>query len=175
MVFTSKTVINPVKKLINSAKKIAEGKEIEEIKYIEEKKTKTEIDELVNAFNLMTSRLKENLNEVNRQKKQIETILLHVTDGIIAFNIDGNIIHINPAATKLLKITSKEDTFNKIFKKIKVNINMEKIIYLENWASTEAKVNIEDSYLNIFFASFKDENDRPARSNSINTRHNRAC
>ena len=42
----------------------------------------------------MNKELKENLNEVTRQKKQIETILLHMTDGIIAFNIEGNIIHI---------------------------------------------------------------------------------
>lgn len=162
MMFTSKVIMNPIKKLITSAEKIAEGTEIDEIKYIEEKKTKTEIDELVSAFNSMTSRVKDNLNEVTRQKKQIEAILLHVTDGIIAFNIDGNIIHINPAATRLLKITSKEDTFKKIFKKIKVNINMEKIMYLENWTATETKINIDDVYLSLFFAPFKDENDRAA-------------
>lgn len=173
--FTSKVIMNPIKKLITSAEKIAEGTEIDEIKYIEEKKTKTEIDELVSAFNSMTSRVKDNLNEVTRQKKQIETILLHVTDGIIAFNIEGNIIHINPAATRLLKITSKEDTFKKIFKKIKININMEKIMYLENWTATETKVNIDEVYLNLFFAPFKDENDRAARSNSTSPRYNRAC
>ncbi len=110
----------------------------------------------------MTSGLRENLNEATRQKKQIETILLHMTDGVIAFNMDGSIIHINPAATKLLKIDSKDNTFDKIFKDLKLNINMEKIIYLDNWASTEQKVNIGDTYLNIFFAPFKDENDRPA-------------
>lgn len=67
----------------------------------------------------MTTELKQKLNEVNRQKKQIETILLHMTDGIIAFNMDGNIIHINPAAKQLLNITDKEDSFEKIFGKIK--------------------------------------------------------
>ena len=85
-----------------------------------------------------------------------------MTDGIIAFNMDGSIIHINPAATRLLKINSKDSTFDKIFKKLKLDINMEKIIYLENWTTTEQKVNIDETYLNIFFAPFKDENDRPA-------------
>ena len=163
MFFASKIIINPINKLIKNAEKIADGEEVDdEIKSLENKKNKTEIDELVQAFNLMTSGLRENLNEVTRQKKQIETILLHMTDGIIAFNIDGGIIHINPAATRLLRITSKENTFDKIFEKLKVDINMEKIIYLETWTSTEVKVNVEDSYLNMFFAPFKDENDRPA-------------
>ena len=163
ILFASKTVVNPLKRLIKSAERISDGNDVEqEVKYIEGKKSKTEIDELFKAFNIMTSGLKENLNEVTRQKKQIETILLHMTDGIIAFNIDGSIIHINPAASRLLRITESENTFDKIFKKLKVDINMEKIIYLENWTSTEVKVNIEDSYLNMFFAPFKDENDRPA-------------
>ena len=92
----------------------------------------------------------------------METILLHMTDGIIAFNIDGTIIHVNPAACRLLQITSKEDTFDKIFKKLKIKINMEKIIYLEDWTSTEQKANVEDKNINMFFVPFKDENDRPA-------------
>ena len=41
-------------------------------------------------------------------------------------------------------------------------MNLEKIIYLENWTSSEQKVKLGDTYVNLFFAPFKDENDRPA-------------
>ena len=161
ILFSSKIILNPITKLIKSANMIADENNIEhEIK--KDKKAKTAVDDLYNAFNLVTQSLKENLNEVTRQKKQIETILLHMTDGIIAFNIDGNIIHINPAASRLLRVTEDDNTFDKIFKKLNIDINMEKIIYLENWTSTEEKVNIADTYLSMFFAPFKDENDRPA-------------
>lgn len=163
ILFAYKTFVNPLRRLIKSAEKIAEGEDVEgEIKYLENIKSKSLIEDLAHAFNLMTSGLRENLNEVTRQKRQIETILLHMTDGIIAFNMDGSIIHINPAASRLLKISSKDNTFDKIFKDLKLDINIEKIIYLENWTSTEQKINIDDTYLNIFFAPFKDENDRPA-------------
>ncbi len=163
IIFASKIILNPITKLIKSAEKFSDINNTEkEFKYFKGRKSKTEMDELYKAFNLMTTGLKENLNEVTRQKKQIETILLHMTDGIIAFNIDGEIIHINPAATRLLRIDSKEDTFEKIFKRLKVDINLEKLIYLENWTSTEEKINIDETYLNMFFAPFKDENDRPA-------------
>jgi len=163
VIFASKIILNPITKLIKSAEKISDGNGTEQdFKHFKGRKSKTEMDELYKAFNKMTTGLKENLNEVTRQKKQIETILLHMTDGIIAFNIEGNIIHINPAASRLLKITSKEDNFDKIFQKLELDINMEKIIYLQNWTSTEQKVNIDETYLNMFFAPFKDENDRPA-------------
>ena len=163
LIFASKIVVSPITKLIKSAEKAATGEDTnQDIKYLEETKSKTEIDELIKAFNLMTSGLKENLNEVTRQKNQIETILRYMTDGIIAFNIEGEVIHINPAASKLLRISTNDNTFEKIFNKLKIDINMEKIIYLENWTSTEQKIEIEDSYLTLFFAPFKDENQRPA-------------
>ena len=56
-----------------------------------------------NVLGVMTTELKEKLSEVSTQKNQIETILLHMTDGIIAFNMEGEIILINPAAKKILK------------------------------------------------------------------------
>ena len=110
----------------------------------------------------MTAGLKKNLNEVTRQKKQIETILQHMNDGIIAFDLEGNIMHINPAAIKLLEIPETSKNFESIFGKIDSDINLEKIIYLENWTTSETRININDKYLKIFFASFKNELDRPA-------------
>ena len=105
--------------------------------------------------------LKNKLNEVSSRKNQIETILLHMTDGIIAFNMKGEIILINPAAKKFLSISPEDNTFNDIFDKMNLDINMEKVIYLENWTSTEQKIQVEDSYVKVLFAPFKNENDLP--------------
>ncbi len=104
---------------------------------------------------------KEELNEATRQKNQMETILLHMTDGLIAFNMDEEIIHINRAAKQFLNI-KEEKTFSEIFSKFDVDINLEKIIYLENWTSSEKKLSVDDRTINLFFAPFKNENDRPA-------------
>lgn len=161
IIFVNKKISNPINKLIESAKQIA-IEENTDTEWSKEDKNKTEIDRLNDAFSMMTKGLNESLKEMTRQKKQIETILLHMTDGIIAFNMEGDIIHINPAAIRLLNIKEEDNTFDKIFKKIKSNINMEKIIYLEEWATTVEKINIDDRYMNLFFAPFKDENDRPA-------------
>ena len=61
--------------------------------------------------------LRDKLNEVSSRKNQIETILLHMTDGIIAFNMKGEIILINPAAKKFLSISPEDNTFDDIFGK----------------------------------------------------------
>jgi two-component system sensor histidine kinase VicK len=102
----------------------------------------------------------QELVEATRQKNQMETILLHMTDGLIAFNVDEEIIHINPAAKKLLKIEN-EKTFSEIFSKYE-DINLEKIMYLDNWASSKKQITVDERTINLFFAAFKNENDRPA-------------
>lgn len=153
--FTRKIVSKPILKLIQSAKQITDDTKSNE-------PGKSDIDELTDAFDIMNNGLKENLNEVVRQKRQMETILLHMTDGIVAFNMTGEIIHINPAAKELLEIREQDTTFEQIFGKIDQDINMEKLIYLENWTTSEKKVNIGEKYLKLFFAPFKDENDRPS-------------
>ena len=157
--FVLKAVVSPMKRLIKSAEKIASGENVDVKDNIQ---NVGEVADLENAFSIMTNELKEKLNEVNRQKRQIETILLHMTDGIIAFDMDGKIIHINPAARELLGISEKENTFDKVFKKLDIDINMEKIIYLDNWTSSEQRKKLGDKYVNILFAPFQDENDRPA-------------
>lgn len=156
----AKVVLAPISKLVKSAESIAHGKYLSDGK-LSKSENKNEFDDLADAFGLMNQELKENLNEVTRQKKQIETILLHMTDGIIAFNIKGEIIHINHAAKTFLNVNENQ-TFEEIFTKYDVDINMEKIIYLENWTSSERKIQVDDKTMNLFFASFKNENDRPA-------------
>ena len=157
--FTSRLITRPIYNLIKSAEKIAEGEELK----IDNSKRNTEIDGLIQAFDTMTVGLNENLNKVTRQKKQIETILQYMTDGIMAFDLNGNIIHINSAAITLLGLTGPKNNFNEIFKSIDLDVNLEKIIYLEDWAKSERKIiNVKDKYLKIFFASFKDELERPA-------------
>ena len=122
------------------------------------------IDKLVKPMKELSKKVEmsqEELNEATRQKNQMETILLHMTDGLIAFNIEEEIIHINRAAKIFLNI-EEEKTFSEIFSKFDVDINLEKIIYLDNWTSSEQKLNVGERTINLFFAPFKNENGRPA-------------
>ena len=157
-IFLSRFVIYPINKLIKSAERITEENINDDKKT---KKKRNDLGDLENVFGVMTTELKEKLSEVSTQKNQIETILLHMTDGIIAFNMKGEIILINPAAKKFLSIGPEDNNFDDIFKKFNLDINMEKIIYLENWTSTEQRIQVEENYMNVFFAPFKNESDRP--------------
>ena len=152
----TKVVLAPISKLIKSAEMVSRKK-----KYLGDGKSKTEFDDLTNAFGVMNNELTNNLNEATRQKKQIETILLHMTDGIIAFNNEGKIIHINHAAKTFLGVDENQN-FKQIFDKFNIDVNLEMVMYLENWTSFERRINVNGRAVNLFFASFKDENEIPA-------------
>ncbi len=96
------------------------------------------------------------------EETEIKTRLLHMTEGIIAFDIDGKIDLINPAAKMLLKISPEDYTFEDIFDKFHLDINMEKLIYLEDLTSMEQNIEVEDKFVKVIFSTFKnEENNKP--------------
>ena len=91
------------------------------------------------------------------EETEIKTKLLHMSEGIIAFDINGKIDLINPAAKLLLKISPEDYTFEDIFNKFKLNLNMEKLIYLEDLTSLEQKIEVEDKTVKVLFSPFRNE------------------
>ena len=118
-------------------------------------------DELTESVNEIIKELKQNLKDSNSERKQKETILEHMTDGVITFNMDGKVTYINPAAKKMLELKENNNTFKDIFEKYP-DINMEKIIYLDSWTSSEKKIENAQGSMNLFFIPFRDEVDMPA-------------
>lgn len=159
VVFAS-NITKPIETLTKEAEKIAEG-DIDQVRLPDKNQAGYEISKLIETFNSMTKQIQNNLNEISSEKSKLETILLHLTDGVLAFNLKGEMIHANITAKKFFKVKGNE-TFEEVFGKYKIDINMEKIIYLEDWTSSEQMVNIGDTYVNMFFAPFRDEKERPS-------------
>ena len=96
------------------------------------------------------------------EETEIKTRLLHMTEGIIAFDINGKIDLINPAAKMLLKISPEDYTFEDIFDKFNLKLNMEKLIYLEDLTSMEQIIEAEENTVKVLFSPFRnEENNKP--------------
>ena len=150
-----KKYIEPMSKMLKGAKKAIFSADINNID------TVASSDELTESFNEIVDELKQNLKDVNSEKKQKETILKHMTDGVITFNMDGEVTYINPAAKRLLGLKNNENSFKSIFGKFE-DINMEKIIYLDSWTSSEKKIENEQGTMSLFFIPYRDDLDMPA-------------
>lgn len=151
-------ITKPIEILTKETEKIAQG-DIDGVRLPDRNKAGYEISKLIETFSSMTTQIRNNLNEISSEKSKLETILLHLTDGVLAFNLNGEIIHANLAAKKIFKLKGNE-SFTQIFSKYKIDINMEKIIYLDDWTSSEQMVSVDDTFVNMFFAPFRDEKER---------------
>ena len=145
--FTVKKVIEPMSRMLKGAVSY---------RYFDYNASENGNDEIEN----LVADLRKSLMEANSQKRQTDTILKHMTDGVIAFDMKGNVTYINPAAKQMLEIRDIDDNFAKVFSKYE-DVNMEKIIYLENWTSSEMKIENNQGSMNLFFVPFKDEINRP--------------
>ena len=154
-VLLSKTIILPIESLTRKAAKISEG----DFDEIIETRSSDEIGKLTNTFNLMASRLKNTLHEIRNEKDKSETILQHMTDGVIAFNKFGELIHINPAARELLKINNTAGLdFNTLFGST-TDMSVEKILFLPQFKGAERNITTDTNELIVHFAPIKNTED----------------
>ena len=150
-----KKYIEPMSKMLKGAKKAVFSSDINNLD------VEAPEDELTESVNEIINELKQNLKDSNNEKKQKETILKHMTDGVATFNMEGEITYINPAAKRMLEYKATDKTFKDLFKKYE-DINMEKIIYLDSWTSSEKKIENAQGSMNLFFIPFKNDADLPS-------------
>ena len=94
----SRAMVTPIRALTRGAQRVAEGDFGHEIQV----ESHDEIGVLTNAFNAMSRQLQSTLQEVESERTKLSTLFLNMTDGVVAFNQSGEVIHSNPAAEEML-------------------------------------------------------------------------
>ncbi len=149
-ILLSKTILAPIQTLTSKSKRIASGDFESKI----EVSGNDEIARLTETFNTMASELKNTLGAIQSEKEKVETILLYMTDGVVAFDTEGSIIHINPAAKKLLDAPAGVQlSFASLFEKCDITIGQ--VSCLGHYESIQRKTTVNEKELSIYFAPFK--------------------
>jgi two-component system sensor histidine kinase VicK len=90
----SKTLVGPIEKVTEGAEKLAGGDFGNKLPVL----SPDEIGILTGTFNHMADVLQDSINAVENERNKLDTLFLHMTDGVVAFDHDGSLIHCNPAA-----------------------------------------------------------------------------
>ncbi len=151
-ILLSKTITSPIDSLTVKAMNIASGDFDTKL----DVRSDDEIGVLTNTFNEMAQELKSTLTKIENEKNKVETILRYLNDGILAFDTSGNIIHMNPAAKRIMKLKSEDITFNDLFGDFDISITQ--LSFFDNDQSIEKQMTIDDTELSIYLAPFKSEN-----------------
>ena len=108
----SKTITTPIERITEGARSVAEGNFDQKLGV----QSSDEIGELTRSFNYMAGQLKNTVGELLGERDKLSTMFLHMTDGVAAFNTEGRLIHMNPAAETLLGVRMEDGlTFDELF------------------------------------------------------------
>lgn len=96
----ARTITQPIQEVTRQAGAIAAGEFGQPVTV----RSEDEIGQLAAAFNYLRERLRETLREISSEKEKVEAVLANLSDGVLALDPAGCIVHINPAARSLLHL-----------------------------------------------------------------------
>lgn len=117
-----------------------------------ESNSKDEFGRFVKSFSSMASVIVKSINELGQEKNKLEAVLQYMTDGVIAFSSEGQVIHINAVAQKMLEIDDcSHISFDEFFKQHNVEICIAELIYLDYINTITREMYVGDTIFRVFF------------------------
>ena len=146
----SKTMVGPIEKLTAGAERVAAGDFDSELPV----ESTDEIGILTGAFNEMSEVLQSTLAAVENERDKLATLFLHMTDGVVAFDHDGHLIHCNPAANDLLRRKVEPDcTYEELLGDMHP---FEEVLALQRPNYVEEELRVGERTLDLYLAPFSD-------------------
>lgn len=147
----SQILITPIRALTVGTKRVAAGDFANRVTV----DSRDEIGDLTQNFNHMAKVLQDTISEAENERNKLSTLFLHMTDGVVAFNTAGSVIHYNPAATQMLaQNLSSQTTFDEIFSK---EAELDTLLTLRRPQYIEAQKTVGERELELFMAPFSSD------------------
>ncbi len=144
----SQILITPIGALTNGTRQVAAGEFAQKL----EVTSRDEIGTLTRNFNHMAQVLQNTISEVENERNKLSTLFLHMTDGVVAFDSTGKVIHSNPAATRMLaRSLDTTATFDEVFGQ---EASFEKLLSLKRSEYLECQKRAGSRELELFLAPF---------------------
>ena len=148
----SKTMITPIERLTEGAERVAAG----DFNNVIEVDSNDEIGILTTTFNDMASVLQHTLEEVENERSKLDTLFLHMTDGVVAFASDGSILTSNPAASDML---GREVSFYDYDALFGEKFAIDQVLALQRPDFLSGELDEGSRVLELYLAPFSDEED----------------
>jgi len=119
----SRIITNPVKKLTQMSKKMAEGELDQKLQVT----SRDEVGELARSFNLMAARMKEMVALISTERDRMAVTLSHMGDGILVVDRDSQVTLMNQAAERILQLT-RDDAMGCTFAEVVRDYELHEIL-----------------------------------------------
>ena len=149
--FFAKSLTGPIVQLTSNAKEMAEGNLSQKAPVFSD----DEIGQLTKSFNFMAAQLSKNIAETTKEKNRLEIILHNMTDGVISYDHNGNLMLFNPVSLDILGIDDMTPTFNGFISAY----NIDSTVYLDMDKDYYKTVTfpVGNKYVNASFSPYSNE------------------
>lgn len=100
----ARSITKPIKEMQKQAVRIAQGDYSEKV----EVHGHDELSQLAETFNKLSDRVEDAQDTMEAERNRLDSVLTHMTDGVIATDRRGKVITINEMALSLLDVTNEE-------------------------------------------------------------------
>lgn len=108
-VLISREITRPIEEMRKQALRIARGDYSGQVKVI----GNDELGQLAGAVNNLSVRVEEAQESTDSERRRLDSVLSHMSDGVLATNRRGNVTIINNMALQMLDIDSEDDVLGK--------------------------------------------------------------
>ena len=142
----SQILITPIRAMTAGTRQVAAGDYGQKL----EVTSRDEIGTLTRNFNHMAQVLQNTISQVENERNKLSTLFLHMTDGVVAFGPNGQVIHCNPAAVRMLsRGLDTTVNYNEVFG---ADVAFEKLLTLKRSEYLECQKKVGDRELELFLA-----------------------
>lgn len=149
--FFARSLTGPILQLTGKAKEMAEGN-------LSNKATvfsNDEIGQLTQSFNFMAAELSKHIAETTKEKNRIEIILHNMTDGVISYDRNGDLMLFNPMSLDILELKEMLPTFSELIS----SFDIDSSVYLDMDRDFQKTVTfpVGNKYVNASFSPYANE------------------
>lgn len=157
--FISKRINKSIEKITNRAEGFKKGELYEAFGDGKD----NDFPELVDSVNHMGYVMTESIQRMNSDKHRVEVIIEHINNGIITFDNNQNVIQINSAAKRILKIKDEKSVkFDEFFKNCGIDVRMAEFSYFEKSGTVQKEITKDLGHIKVWFVPFKMDSERYA-------------
>ncbi len=149
-------ILLPLRRIEKSMKNIKDGKTVDS-RMLNGCTELKELNSVIDVYSEIMQSISKNNFEVTSQESKTGKIIERMPDGVIAFSMQRQIIQINSAAKAFANLSSEDNTYEKVMKKLKLKVDFDKVLYMTNYKNVQEKTTVNDNVLDVVLVPFQNE------------------
>ncbi|WP_070083175.1 cell wall metabolism sensor histidine kinase WalK [Lactiplantibacillus plantarum] len=154
-IIIARAITRPIEEMKQQTQRIARGDYAGQVRVYSD----DELGQLAKAINNLSIRVEESQESTEAERRRLDSVLSHMSDGVIATDRRGNITIINETASDFMDVTAEKAIGNSILDilKIRDDYSLRDLIENQDELMLDISSNERDLILNAYFSLIQRE------------------